>query len=78
VTEGSSLTFAREDNRGDFVGEDDGGGEGDEISNGTTTGELDGTATTCLSSSGVTRATALLMISMISSSVSRSSTNTLQ
>jgi hypothetical protein len=72
------LTFAWEDNRGDFVGEDDGGGEGDEISSGTTAGELDGTSTTCLSScSGVTRTMALLMIWVISSSVSRSSTNTL-
>lgn len=68
-----------EGNRGDFVGEDGGGGEGDEISSGTTTGELDGTATTCFSScSGVTRAMALLMIWTISSLVSRSSTNTLQ
>jgi hypothetical protein len=71
------LISAWEDSRGDFVSGDDGGGEGDEISSGTTAGELDGAAATCLSS-GVTRATALLMIWMISSSVSRSSTNTLQ
>ena len=74
------MTFAREDddNWGDFVGEDDGGGEGDEMSSGTIAGELDRTATTCLSPcSGVTRAIALLIIWMISSSASRSSTNTL-
>ena len=72
------MTSAWEDNRGDFAGEDDGGREGDEMSSGTTAGELDGTSTTCLSSrSGVTRAMAFLMIWVISSSVSRSSTNTL-
>jgi hypothetical protein len=75
------LTSAREGNRGDVVGEGSGGGEGDEMSSGTTTGEFDGTGVAfCLSSRSedVTRAMALLIIWMISSSVSRSSTNTLQ
>jgi hypothetical protein len=50
------------------------------MSIGKAAGELDGTASTCLPSCSedVTRARALLMIWMISSSVSRSSTNTLQ
>jgi hypothetical protein len=50
------------------------------MSIGKAAGELNGAASTCFSSCSedVTRAMALLMISMISSSVSRSSTNILQ
>ena len=76
VVEDSGSAFASDDS----IGEDGGGGEGDEMSSGKAAGELNRVTSTCFSSCSedVTRATAFLMIRMISSSLSRSSTNTLQ
>lgn len=78
--EDSSVLFEWEDKRGDCIGEDGGGEESVEMSDGKVPSGLDGTTTrrpwSCLDDA--TRAIAFVIICVISSSVSRSSTNTLR